>query len=72
MVVLLSVSDVLALALARVASETLTEALALAAAPAGSECGSALDEVRLRLALLEAVGAKLADIAQAIDEGERQ
>jgi hypothetical protein len=65
MVVLSSVSDVLAVAFAEVARDTLVDALGeLRSSPRPEEPG-ALDEVRLRLVLLDEIGDKLAAIADA-------
>lgn len=63
MVVLYSVSDVLAVALTEVARETLADALGEIQGCTGPGQPGALDEVRLRLLLLEEIGDKLAAIA---------
>lgn len=62
--------EVLAHALAEAASEFLAEALTDLEHGADPDCGrlGALDEVRLRLTVLERIGGRLAEIADAADE----
>ena len=65
MVVLSSVSDVLAVAFAEVARDTLVDALGERRSSPRPEEPGALDEVHLRLVLLDEIGDKLAAIADA-------